>query len=83
MPLFFQDRERKILQLERQLDEQSGRLLALGSLSLDIPTSDNNMEQGRNLIWVFKAQFTPGDVYKQTNSSFAYRDYGQHLEESQ
>ncbi|KAL9869472.1 kinesin-like protein KIF20A isoform 2-T2 [Geothlypis trichas] len=40
-----EDRERKILQLERQLDEQSGRLLALGSLSLDIPTSANNMER--------------------------------------
>ncbi|CAN8183991.1 unnamed protein product [Coccothraustes coccothraustes] len=40
-----EDRERKILQLERQLDEQSGRLLALGSLSSDIPTSDNNMER--------------------------------------
>ncbi|XP_033368155.1 kinesin-like protein KIF20A isoform X2 [Parus major] len=41
-----EDRERKILQLERQLDEQSGRLLALGSLSSDIPTTENNMEQG-------------------------------------
>ncbi|KAM7036698.1 kinesin-like protein KIF20A [Passerculus sandwichensis] len=40
-----EDRERKILQLERQLDEQSGRLLALGSLSSDIPTSENNMER--------------------------------------
>ncbi|XP_058687119.1 kinesin-like protein KIF20A [Poecile atricapillus] len=41
-----EDRERKILQLERQLDEQSGRLLALGSLSSDIPTTENNVEQG-------------------------------------
>ncbi|XP_023776794.1 kinesin-like protein KIF20A isoform X2 [Cyanistes caeruleus] len=41
-----EDRERKILQLERQLDEQSGRLLALGSLSLDIPATENNVEQG-------------------------------------
>uniref|UniRef100_A0A674G7Y2 Kinesin-like protein KIF20A n=1 Tax=Taeniopygia guttata TaxID=59729 RepID=A0A674G7Y2_TAEGU len=40
-----EDRERKILQLERQLDEQSGRLLALGSLSSDIPSTENNMEQ--------------------------------------
>ncbi|XP_063006601.1 kinesin-like protein KIF20A [Melospiza melodia melodia] len=40
-----EDRESKILQLERQLDEQSGRLLALGSLSSDIPTSENNMER--------------------------------------
>ncbi|XP_048142768.1 kinesin-like protein KIF20A [Corvus hawaiiensis] len=38
-------RERKILQLERQLDEQSGRLLALGSLNSDIPTTENNMER--------------------------------------
>lgn len=84
-PYFFQDRERKILQLERQLDEQSGRLLALGSLSLDIPTSANNMEQGRNVNWVFKVQFIPGNVYKQTFllPSFSYRSYGQHVEESQ
>lgn len=47
---FFQDRERKILQLERQLDEQSGRLLALGSLNSDIPTTENNLERGRNVI---------------------------------
>ncbi|KAM7071355.1 kinesin-like protein KIF20A [Acridotheres tristis] len=40
-----EDRERKILQLERQLDEQSGRLLALGSLSSDVPITENNMEQ--------------------------------------
>ncbi|KAI1243391.1 Kinesin-like protein KIF20A, partial [Lamprotornis superbus] len=40
-----EDRERKILQLERQLDEQSGRLLALGSLSSGIPTTENNMER--------------------------------------
>ncbi|XP_054141087.1 kinesin-like protein KIF20A [Melozone crissalis] len=40
-----EDRERKILQLERQLDEQSGRLLALGSLGSDIPTSEKNMER--------------------------------------
>ncbi|XP_066187277.1 kinesin-like protein KIF20A [Sylvia atricapilla] len=38
-------RERKILQLERQLDEQSERLLALGSLSSDIPTTENNIER--------------------------------------
>ncbi|RMC15384.1 hypothetical protein DUI87_07575 [Hirundo rustica rustica] len=40
-----EDREGKILQLERQLDEQSRRLLALGSLSSDIPTTENNMER--------------------------------------
>ncbi|XP_068044503.1 kinesin-like protein KIF20A isoform X2 [Anomalospiza imberbis] len=40
-----EDRERKILQLERQLDEQSGRLLAVGSLSSDILTTENNMER--------------------------------------
>nr|XP_010306227.1 PREDICTED: kinesin-like protein KIF20A [Balearica regulorum gibbericeps] len=39
-----EDRERKILQLERQLDEQSGRLLALGSPNSDILTTENNME---------------------------------------
>ncbi|KAF4803213.1 Kinesin-like protein KIF20A [Turdus rufiventris] len=40
-----EDRERKILQLQRQLDEQSGRLLALGSLSSDVPATENNMER--------------------------------------
>lgn len=69
-PYFFQDRERKILQLQRQLDEQSGRLLALGSLSSDVPATENNMERGRNVIWVFKVQFTSGSVYKQTNFFF-------------
>ncbi|XP_074429724.1 kinesin-like protein KIF20A isoform X2 [Larus michahellis] len=39
-----EDRESKILQLERQLDEQSRRLLALGSPNSDILTTDNNME---------------------------------------
>ncbi|XP_069710219.1 kinesin-like protein KIF20A [Phaenicophaeus curvirostris] len=39
-----EDRERKILQLEKQLDEQSGRLLALGSLNLDAQTTGNNMK---------------------------------------
>ncbi|XP_010152080.1 PREDICTED: kinesin-like protein KIF20A [Eurypyga helias] len=39
-----EDRENKILQLEKQLDEQSGRLLALGSLNSVIPTKENNME---------------------------------------
>ncbi|KAM6086947.1 kinesin-like protein KIF20A [Chlamydotis macqueenii] len=39
-----EDRESKILQLERQLDEQSGRLLALGSVKSDILTTENNME---------------------------------------
>ncbi|KAM9387964.1 kinesin-like protein KIF20A [Phaethornis superciliosus] len=39
-----EDRERKILQLERQLDEQSGRLLALGSLNLDILTTESKKE---------------------------------------
>lgn len=82
-PHFFQDRERKILQLERHLDEQSGRLLALGSLNSRISTTENKMEQGRNLIWVFKVQFTSANVYKQANFSFAYRSYGQHNEESQ
>ncbi|KAM6101786.1 kinesin-like protein KIF20A isoform 2-T2 [Theristicus caerulescens] len=41
-----EDRENKILQLERQLDEQSGRLLALGSPNSDILTTENNMELG-------------------------------------
>ncbi|XP_017686470.1 PREDICTED: kinesin-like protein KIF20A isoform X5 [Lepidothrix coronata] len=40
-----EDRERKILQLERQLDEQSGKLLALGSLNSDVLTTENNMER--------------------------------------
>ncbi|KAM9643901.1 kinesin-like protein KIF20A [Morphnus guianensis] len=39
-----EDRESKILQLERQLDEQSGRLLALGGPNSDILTTENNME---------------------------------------
>ncbi|XP_050748805.1 kinesin-like protein KIF20A isoform X2 [Gymnogyps californianus] len=39
-----EDRESKILQLERQLDEQSSRLLALGSPNSDILTTENNME---------------------------------------
>uniref|UniRef100_A0A8C4UK97 Kinesin-like protein n=1 Tax=Falco tinnunculus TaxID=100819 RepID=A0A8C4UK97_FALTI len=40
-----EDRERRILQLERQLDEQSGRLLALGSLNSDnVLTTESNME---------------------------------------
>lgn len=80
---FFQDRERKILQLERQLDEQSGRLLALGSLNSDIPTTENTMERGRNLTWVFEVQFTSGNVYKQANFSFACRSHRQDNEESQ
>lgn len=83
MPFFFQDRESKILQLERQLDEQSGRLLALGSLNSDILTTENNMELGGNLIWIFKVQFIFGIVYKQANLSFAYRSYEQDDEESQ
>ncbi|XP_017931762.1 kinesin-like protein KIF20A [Manacus vitellinus] len=40
-----EDRERKILQLERQLDEQSGKLQALGSLNSDVLTTENNMER--------------------------------------
>ncbi|XP_009693772.1 PREDICTED: kinesin-like protein KIF20A [Cariama cristata] len=39
-----EERESKILQLERQLDEQSGRLLALGNPNSDTPTAENNME---------------------------------------
>ncbi|XP_064298767.1 kinesin-like protein KIF20A isoform X1 [Phalacrocorax carbo] len=39
-----EDREKKILQLERQLDEQSGRLLALGSPNSDTLSNENNME---------------------------------------
>ncbi|XP_009073111.1 PREDICTED: kinesin-like protein KIF20A [Acanthisitta chloris] len=39
-----EDRERKILQLESQLDEQSRRLLALGSLNPHIPATGSNME---------------------------------------
>lgn len=78
-----QDRERKIQQLERQLDEQSGRLFALGSLNSDTPTTENNIEKGRNITWVFKIQFTSGNVCKQTYFSFVYRSYGEHNEESQ
>ncbi|XP_027745344.1 kinesin-like protein KIF20A [Empidonax traillii] len=40
-----EDRERKILQLERQLDEQSGKLLALGSPNSDVVTTENNMKR--------------------------------------
>nr|XP_009480878.1 PREDICTED: kinesin-like protein KIF20A [Pelecanus crispus] len=39
-----EDRESKILQLERQLHEQSGRLLALGSPNSDILPAENNLE---------------------------------------
>ncbi|XP_042725381.1 kinesin-like protein KIF20A isoform X1 [Lagopus leucura] len=39
-----EDRESKILQLERQLHEQSGRLLTLGSPRSDILTTENGME---------------------------------------
>ncbi|XP_061304438.1 kinesin-like protein KIF20A [Pezoporus flaviventris] len=39
-----ENRENKILQLEKQLDEQSRRLLALGSPNLNLPTTENNME---------------------------------------
>ncbi|KAM9302565.1 kinesin-like protein KIF20A [Morus bassanus] len=39
-----EDREKKILQLERQLDEESGRLLALGGPNSDTLTTENNME---------------------------------------
>ncbi|KAM9024211.1 kinesin-like protein KIF20A [Ara ararauna] len=39
-----EDRENKILQLEKQLDEQSGRLLALESPNSDILTTENNTE---------------------------------------
>ncbi|OXB66742.1 hypothetical protein ASZ78_005717 [Callipepla squamata] len=39
-----EDRENKILQLERQLHEQSGRLLTLGSPRSDIPTTENGVE---------------------------------------
>ncbi|KAM6283135.1 kinesin-like protein KIF20A [Porphyrio hochstetteri] len=39
-----EDRESKILQLERQLDEQSGRLLAQGSPNPDVVTTENNVE---------------------------------------
>ncbi|XP_072185486.1 kinesin-like protein KIF20A isoform X2 [Excalfactoria chinensis] len=39
-----EDRESKILQLERQLHEQSGRLLTLGSLHSDVLTTENGME---------------------------------------
>ncbi|XP_031468728.1 kinesin-like protein KIF20A isoform X3 [Phasianus colchicus] len=38
-----EDRESKILQLERQLHEQSGRLLTLGSPSSDILTTENDL----------------------------------------
>uniref|UniRef100_A0A8B9NUK3 Kinesin-like protein n=1 Tax=Apteryx owenii TaxID=8824 RepID=A0A8B9NUK3_APTOW len=39
-----EERENKIMQLERQLDEQSGRLLALESPSSDTQTTENDME---------------------------------------
>ncbi|XP_051466831.1 kinesin-like protein KIF20A [Apus apus] len=39
-----EDRENKILQLERQLDEQSGKLLALGSPNSDILTTESKRE---------------------------------------
>ncbi|KAM6349609.1 kinesin-like protein KIF20A [Podargus strigoides] len=39
-----EDRDNKILQLERQLDEQSGRLLGLGSPKSDTLATENNME---------------------------------------
>ncbi|XP_065609344.1 kinesin-like protein KIF20A isoform X3 [Cyrtonyx montezumae] len=39
-----EDRENKILQLERQLHEQSGRLLTLGSPCSDILTTENSVE---------------------------------------
>ncbi|XP_054250624.1 kinesin-like protein KIF20A [Indicator indicator] len=39
-----EDRESKIRQLERQLDEQSRRLVAVGSLNSDTPTAESNME---------------------------------------
>ncbi|XP_061851304.1 kinesin-like protein KIF20A isoform X2 [Colius striatus] len=39
-----EDRDNRIRQLERQLDEQSGRLLALGNLNSDILTQENIME---------------------------------------
>ncbi|XP_071890694.1 kinesin-like protein KIF20A isoform X5 [Anas platyrhynchos] len=39
-----EDRESKILQLERQLDEQSQKLLALGSPNSDILTTENGTE---------------------------------------
>ncbi|XP_042664925.1 kinesin-like protein KIF20A isoform X1 [Centrocercus urophasianus] len=39
-----EDRESKILQLKRQLHEQSGRLLTLGSPCSDILTTENGME---------------------------------------
>jgi len=54
----------------------------VGSLNSDVLTTESNMELGRNLIWIFKVQFTFGIVYKQANFSFAYRSYEQH-EESQ
>ncbi|XP_021241951.1 kinesin-like protein KIF20A isoform X4 [Numida meleagris] len=38
-----EDRESKILQLERQLHDQSGRLLALGSPCSDILTTENDL----------------------------------------
>ncbi|XP_009960214.1 PREDICTED: kinesin-like protein KIF20A [Leptosomus discolor] len=40
-----EDRESKILQLERQLDEQSGRLLALEGPNSDMLTAECNMEE--------------------------------------
>nr|XP_013810107.1 PREDICTED: kinesin-like protein KIF20A [Apteryx mantelli mantelli] len=39
-----EERENKIMQLEKQLDEQSGRLLALESPSSDTQTTENDME---------------------------------------
>lgn len=82
VPFFFQDRESKILQLERQLDEQSQRLLALGSPNSDILTTENGTELGRNLIWIFVVPAILGFVYK-IKLIFVYRSCKQDDEESQ
>lgn len=79
---FFQDRESKILQLERQLHEQSGRLLTLGSPRSDILTTENGMEPGGNLTWLFVIQITFCFLYE-NQTAFVCRSYRQDDEESQ
>lgn len=70
------------MQLERQLDEQSQKLLALGSPNSDILTTENGTELGRNLIWIFVVPAIFGFVYK-IKLIFVYRSCKQDDEESQ
>lgn len=54
---FFQDRESKILQLERQLHEQSGRLLTLGSPRSDVLNTENGVEPGGSLTTICSSNY--------------------------